>query len=154
MCSLDPNAFAYFPSKMTINRVFTPIIIPNIKAMSYPFSFIYSGNENDLNSKYYANEFCRAIPGDEVYDCGNFPNNIIEYYWIHEGENDVEPWMCLCKLNNGCYVFYSASCDYYGFNYQGRMELIISKNPNNLFSMGMTDKQRNQCLLDKNLDNI
>lgn len=152
MCSLDPNAFAFIPStsdNMSITQVFTPIPSPNAEALSYPFSFIYTDQDDDYYANYYTRDFSRGIPGEGPCDCGKFPDNIVEYYWIHEGANDDEPWMCLCKLDNGCFAFYSASCDYTGFDCQGGMELIISKSPKSLFYMGMTDRQRAECLNDK-----
>ena len=122
--------------------LFTPIATPNRKALEYPFSFI--GEEH----YYIPHTFCKGLPDEEPLDCGAFPNNIIEYYWIHEGENDEEDWMCLCKLNNDCYVFYSASCDYTGFDCQGGMEMIISKDINKLFNSGMCEKNRSMYFKD------
>jgi hypothetical protein len=115
--------------------MFTPITNPNIKALEYPFSFI-------INQEYDIQYFCKGILSEDKEDPGDFPNNIIEYYWIHEGENDEEPWICLCKLDNGVYAFYSASCDYTGFDCQGGMELVISKNLDKLFNEGMTENDR------------
>lgn len=122
--------------------IFTPIAIPNRTALEYPFSFI-------VDEEYQTRYFCRGLPDEEPLDCGDFPNNITEYYWIHEGENDVEPWMCLCKLDNNCYCFYSASCDYTGFDCQGGMEMVISKDKENLVEMGLTDRQREILIADK-----
>jgi hypothetical protein len=118
-----------------IINVFTPILKPNEELLEYPFSFI---DDHD----YITKDFCKGLPDEEPLDCGNFPKNITEYYWIHEGENDEEPWMCLCKLTNDCYVFYSASCDYTGFDCQGGMKMIISKDKERLFNMGLTYRQR------------
>jgi hypothetical protein len=150
MCSLDPSAFAFIPSNMNLNKVFTPIPSPNKEVLEYPFSYIITGDDDNWNEMYNTSDFSRGIPGEEKCSPGDFPNNIVEYYWIHEGQNDEEPWMCLCKISNGCFVFYSASCDYTGFDCQGGMEMIISRDPKSLFYMGMTDKQRNECLNDKN----
>lgn len=123
-----------------MDTVFTPISEPNKALLEYPFSFI--------GEDYRTQDFCKGLPDEEPLNCGDFPNNITEYYWIHEGENDEEPWMCLCKLSNeqgsegDRYVFYSASCDYTGFDCQGGMEMVISKDINKLFNSGMCETDR------------
>jgi hypothetical protein len=135
--------------RMSGTNVFIPITTPNKALLEYPFSFI--GDEH----LYIPQTLCRGLPDEEPLNCGDFPNNITEYYWIHEGENDEEPWMCLCKLSNepgsegDRYVFYSASCDYTGFDCQGGMEMIISKDKERLFTMGLTDRQRQMCIDEK-----
>ncbi len=128
-------------------NVFTPISEPNKALLEYPFSFI--DDHDNFGWTYKTKDFCKGLPDEEPLNCGDFPKNITEYYWIHEGENDEEPWMCLCKLSNDCYVFYSASCDYTGFDCQGGMEMIISKDKERLFTMGLTDKQRQMCIDEK-----
>jgi hypothetical protein len=120
---------------------FTPLTNPDTSKLDYPFEFI------DI---YDPTEFIRGIPTDtDKSDPGDFPNNITEYYWIREGENDGDAWELLCKLDNDCYVFYSASCDYTGFDCQGGMKAYISKDKNTLFYMGMSEEERTRCLEDK-----
>ncbi len=97
--------------------------------MEYPYSYIHSGDYDVTPDD---------IPGEPQEDVGDFPNNIEHYYWIHGGENDEEPWMTLCRLTNGVYVFYKGECDYTGFDCQGSMELYASKNPATLINMAMT----------------
>jgi hypothetical protein len=120
----------------TISNIFTPLITPNTAALEYPFSFIGS-------------DLCEVIIHDSSNDPGNFPKNIEEYYWIHEGENDKESWYCLCKLDNGLYAFYSARCDYAGFYCQGEMQVRVSKDPSNLFKYALTNEQRKLCMDEK-----
>jgi hypothetical protein len=130
--------------------VFIPLYNPSINNLEYPFSFI-SQTENDT-ALYIINDFIRPIPTDtDKSDPGNFPNNITEYYWIREGENDGQAWELLCKLDNDCYVFYTASCDYTGFDCQGFMKAYISKDKNAIFYMGMNEEERKRCLQDKNI---
>lgn len=120
---------------------FTSLSKPRVKALKYPFKWI--GTEFSLE------DFCRGFVDEEPGDPGNFPNNITEYYWIKEGENDYESWDCLCKLDNGYYAYYTASCDYTGFDCQGEMLMFISKNKERLFYEGMNLITRIQCIKDK-----
>ncbi len=126
-------------------ELFTPIVNPDITALEYPFAFITDTDD----SLYKVKDFCRGIPSEEPCSPGDFPNNITQYYLIHEGENDEDDWMCLCKLTNGYYVFYTASCDYTGFDCQGGMEMIISRDLKRLFYEGLTETQRKECLNSK-----
>ena len=127
---------------------FTPLTNPDTSKLVYPFEFIIQTDNND--GIYDPKDFIRGIPTETtVCDAGNFPHNITEYYWIREGENDGDAWELLCKLDNDCYVFYSANCDYTGFDCQGGMIAYISNDKNTLFHMGMNEEQRNRCLEDK-----
>lgn len=109
--------------------ILTPINNLNLKALEYPLSFI--------NDKYYSLEsICTGLIEEEPIEPGDFPNNIVEYYWIHEGENDGMgddgTWHLLCKVMAEdlveAYVYYTASCDYTGFDCQGSMRMYISQN--------------------------
>lgn len=101
---------------------------PDPSNLTYPFS--YTGDEDyEL--------IPRPIIGHDSAPIENFPNNIDTYYWTHEGENDVETWYCLCKLTNGTYVFYTASCDYTGFDCQGGMDIWSSYDPAVLIQYAM-----------------
>jgi hypothetical protein len=133
-------------STLNVNEepiIFTPIPTPNIEALSEPFSYI-----NDTYDGYNNDDFSEGLLDEDNCDASNFPNNITEYYWIHEGMNDEEPWECLCKLDNNNYAFYSAWCDYTGFDCQGGMKLIVSKDINRLFYEGLTDAQRRNYFKD------
>ncbi len=100
-----------------------------VESLEYPFSFLRSGEyPRDVS----------PIPGQAEEDIGDFPENIQEYLWIHPGENDEEPWMCLCRLKNDVYVFYKGECDYTGFDCQGNMELYAHRDPNMLIQYAMT----------------
>jgi hypothetical protein len=129
---------------------FIPLYNPQLSKLQYPFSFISQFDNDD--ALYITKNFIRPIPTDTTQsDPGNFPNNIKEYYWIREGENDGNPWELLCKLDNDCYVFYSACCDYTGFDCQGGMRAYISKDKDAIFNMGMNEEERKRCLQDKNI---
>jgi hypothetical protein len=123
-----------------IQIAFSPIHEPTRVVLEYPFSFITNGD-------YTVTDFCRGVPGDdEQCTPGNFPNNISEFYWIHEGAHDEEPWTCLCRLDSGAYVFYLAHCDYTGFDCQGEMVMFIASSKELLFYQGLTNAQRELCL--------
>ncbi len=109
--------------------VFTPLDQPDLTGFEYPFSCI---NEDIL---YYYNlaDITKGFVDEEPVDAGNFPTNITDVYWIHEGENDGDAWECLCKLENGLYAYYRASCDYTGFDCQGEMELHLTRVPLKLY---------------------
>lgn len=122
--------------------VLTPLISPNIKSLQYPLSFISRDGENDsYHDPYYVKDFCKGLLEEEPFEIGDFPNNIVEYYWIHEGKNDEEAWQLFCKIklpaevngNNEAYAYYTASCDYTGFDCQGGMQMSVSMSAKNLF---------------------
>jgi hypothetical protein len=128
----------------------TPLSNPDRTVLAYPFSFIRdSENANDWCADYDTKDFSESLLSEEKCECGKFPDNIVEFYWIHEGENDEEPWKLLCKLDNGNYAFYLAWCDYTGFDCQGAMKLIISKDLRKLFYEGLTEAQREMCIKEK-----
>lgn len=72
---------------------------------------------------------------------GNFPQNIHEYFWIKDGEIDGLSWLCLGKLTNGAYFFFSAYCDVAGFNCGGDMTLYVSNSFKNIIEYGMEDDE-------------
>ena len=99
-----------------------------MSAFDYPFSVM----KEDYTA-YPVADMWKGFVDEEPADPGNFPDNIAEVYWIQEGYNDGDDWKCLCKLTNAYYVYYTASCDYTGFDCQGDMRLQITKNPVKLF---------------------
>ena len=109
--------------------------IPKKSQYEYPFAF------NDL---YSSSSIFTPIIGEKetISDIGDFPNNISKYIWGQEGENDFIDWILLCKLTNGKYAFYTAWCDYTGFDCRGGMKLYISSKINVLIKMAMDDRQR------------
>jgi hypothetical protein len=139
-------------SSVDFSKIYTALEAPKKEQLAYPFSYILGDGEKDeYNEMFSTSDFAKGILGEEKCECGNFPHNIVEFYWIHEGQNDEEPWECLCKLDNGNYAFYTASCDYTGFDCQGGMSLIVSGDREKLFNEGMSDGQRERCLIDKGL---
>lgn len=125
----------------TLNKVFTPIEDPDPEQLEYPFSYI---------PMYDLRRFCGTVLGEpEELDPGNFPHNIAEYYWIQEGMNDEEEWRCLCKLENGYYVYYTASCDYTGFDCDGGMDMYIASTREGIFQGALTEDDRRTIVRDK-----
>jgi hypothetical protein len=100
-----------------------------LDTLDYPFSFLRNGEYERT---------VQPIPGQPVEDVGTFPDNIAHYYWIHPGKNDEEPWLVLCRLTTGVYVFYKGECDYTGFDCQGNMKLYASRDPAILIEFAMT----------------
>lgn len=70
---------------------------------------------------------------------GDFPNNIAQWIWSRPGENDGDSWLLLCRLNTGAYAFFSAWCDYTGFDCRGGMKLTVSKVLADVIEHGMED---------------
>ena len=129
--------------------VSTPIANPDKAALKYPFSYIAGSEDKGWCADYDTDDFSEGLLGEEKCDAGKFPDNIVEFYWLHEGHNDEDAWQLLCKLDNGNFAFYCAWCDYTGFDCQGGMKLIVSKDLKRLFYDGLTQIQRYQCLKDK-----
>ena len=150
---LNASAKSFVPASFDADfeLVSTPIAEPDKRAFSYPFSCISSGEEESWGPTYDTDDFCEGLLGEEPADrnCGKFPDNIAEFYWLHEGHNDEDKWECLCKLDNGNYAFYTAWCDYTGFDCQGGMKLIVSKDLKRLFYEGLTERSRALCLKEK-----
>ncbi len=151
--TLNVSAKPFIPASFDADfeLVSTPIAEPDKKAFSYPFSCISCGEEQLWGPAYDTDDFCQGLLGEEPADrnCGKFPENIVEFYWLHEGHNDEDAWECLCKLDNGNYAFYTAWCDYTGFDCQGGMKLIVSKDLKRLFYEGLTERSRALCFKEK-----
>jgi hypothetical protein len=154
---LNPESTPFIPtnSDADFKLVSTPLEDPDLSLLEYPFSFIWdSYGQNDLGQYYVALDFSEGLLGEEKIDPGAFPGNLSKCYWIHQGENDEEPWMLLCKIERcrddiDIYAFYTAWCDYTGFDCQGGMKLIVSKDLKRLFYEGLTDSQRDLCIKEK-----
>lgn len=82
-----------------------------------------------------------AMESGSTPPLGNFPNNIVEYIWTHEGENDAENWYCLGRLESGAYFFLDAWCDYTGFDCKGGMKLYVSNSRPVLIQFAMSEQQ-------------
>ena len=82
----------------------------------------------------------RPIPTDASVtadDLSGFPTEIREFLWVHEGENDADPWLALGILENGVYFFYKGECDYTGFDCQGNMMLYGARSLPTLLDSAM-----------------
>lgn len=109
--------------------------------LKYPFSGLDD----------YRDDLYEQIIGQPKYEIGNFPYNIIEYIWIHEGENNEESWETLCRLDDGNFAYYIANCDYTGFDCQGNMSLYISHDLHILYDLGMTRRSYDLYLKESSL---
>jgi hypothetical protein len=105
---------------------------------------------NHINDPYFkkyhvSNMFTPLMGQTETYKDGkNFHKQIKYFIWCEEGQNDEKPWLLLCQLYNGKYAYYTAYCDYTGFDCQGGMALYIASTPEILVEMAMTDAERDK----------
>lgn len=90
----------------------------------------------------------RRLPGEKetIKDCYTFPNNIKEYIWGEEGGHDEGEWNLLAKLKNGKYIFFTAWCDYTGFDCQSGIKLYVAKDIVTLVDKAMDKNQRKAYL--------
>ena len=111
-----------------------------LKMFKQPFRYI----NYEYKSQYsFINMFRPLIGQPETYKDGkNFHEKIKYFLWCEEGQNDKKPWLLLCQLRNGKYAYYTAYCDYTGFDCQGGMALYIASTPEILVEMAMTDAER------------
>lgn len=107
--------------------------------MEYPLSNI-THNEDPHSDYYYIKDILKPIfvekPEDKA-DPEGFPKNIQQYFWIQPGENDGDAWHALGQLTNKAFFYYTASCDYTGFDCQGDMRLWVSKSWDNIINHAM-----------------
>ncbi len=102
--------------------------------MGYPYRFI--GPEDG----YTLESIRRGILVEkEESAAGDFPHTIREHFWIRGGEHDGDSWISCGELDNGNYFFYTASCDYTGFDCQGGMNLWVSSSWKNIIDHAMPE---------------
>ena len=133
---------------LSIEEIFTPLAHPNVDALGCPFGYI------DYQKDYEPAEFIRGLPSDPPIEVMNFgEEHIEEYFWIHPGENDEDAWHCLGRLKDqgkgSYYFYYTASCDYTGFDCQGSMRMFVSKDKKKLWEEGMTAREREALIADR-----
>ena len=108
----------------------------NMKAFKYPFFWIKT---EDYNLHKIVKPLITQSKEDALNLSGNFPKSIDQWLWSRPGKNDEDAWLLLCILKSGAYAFYRAGCDYTGFDCQGGMELIVSRNFAEVIEYGMND---------------
>lgn len=98
------------------------------KAFEEPFSFIeeYGGVE-EITKRTIHNYAFKDLPS-----AGEFPQNIASVYWHQTGEHDQQPWIAIGRLDNHIYFYYTAWCDFTGFDCQGEMQLYLSESKDTL----------------------
>jgi len=118
------------------------------KQLMSKFLDMFKDPFNHINDTYYKkycikNMFTPLIGQPETYKAGKQFHKKIKYFiWCQEGQNDEKPWLLLCQLYNGKYVYYTAYCDYTGFDCQGGMSLYIASTVKILVEMAMSDAER------------
>jgi len=110
----------------------------DVGSLFEPFSWV--NNQFDLDNYSIKNIQHPIVSENQMYDAGNFPDNIEKYYWVYPGKNDEKPWYALMRLTNGNYALYKATCDYTGFDCQGYMELFVSPCYESIILYAMTDR--------------
>ena len=107
-------------------------------ALEYPLYYVI------YSLKFTPNIIRKTILIESVYERarhGNFPDNIREYFWINNGQNDGISWLCVGQLNTGAYFFFSAYCNTNGFEGNGDMSLYVSTSFKNIIEYGMDDDE-------------
>jgi hypothetical protein len=110
----------------------------NESALEYPLYYV----QHSL--KFCPNMIRKIILIESVYQRArhnNFPDNVREYFWINNGQNDGISWLCIGQLNTGAYFFYSAYCNTDGFDGNGDMSLYVSTSFKNIIEYGMDDDE-------------
>jgi len=138
-------------SSRKVSSISIGVGLPNKSWYKYPFDVIreWCNINVDIGIQLFCvNDIFTPIIGQKetFEDAGDFPNNISKYIWGEEGENDFVDWILLCKLSNGKYAYYTAWCDYTGFDCRGGMKLYISSKIQTLVKMAMDDKNRSKYL--------
>lgn len=114
------------------------------KAFDEPFNFL-NNKENEYDDYYYENICLTMFDKDmksEKIDLSEtvIPRDIIDVYWYMEGKNDESPWYFIgsikCK-NKKKYIYYTAWCDYTGFDCQGGMKMYVSKSLTKIINLGL-----------------
>lgn len=78
----------------------------------------------------------KHIPHAVSKPLGNFPHNIKRWIWSSAGENDGDSWELIAELEEepevycegSRYVYYTAWCDYTGFDCQGYGYTFVASN--------------------------
>ena len=107
-------------------------------ALEYPLYYV----QHSLS--YTPSIIRKEILIESMYDRarhGAFPDNIREYFWINNGQNDGVSWLCVGQLTTGSYFFYSAYCNTCGFEGNGDMSLYVSTSFKNIIEYGMEDDE-------------
>jgi hypothetical protein len=74
----------------------------------------------------------KHIPHVVSKPLGDFPNNIKRWIWSSAGENDGDSWELIAELepepfyDGKRYVYYTAWCDYTGFDCRGYGETFVT----------------------------
>ena len=108
-------------------------------ALHYPFGYLRSG-------EYILADIITPLAMQQDIDVGDFPSNVAEVVWAHEGVKDEEPWYAFARLTSGLYVYYTAWCDYTGFDCRGGMKLYCSRNRATLIQFAMEERAYQQYL--------
>jgi hypothetical protein len=89
----------------------------------------------------------RHIPHRISRPIGSFSKNIKRWIWSRPGEKDEESWVCIVELKpepvyEGVrYVYFTAWCDFTGFDCQGGSHAICTSNVEDLIEFALTESE-------------
>lgn len=110
------------------------------KEFEYPFGYL--GEWQDESDGWGESVF-RPIPHLPSPPLGDFPKNISRWIWSAAGCNDGDPWDLLAELddeNGKRYVYYTAWCDYTGFDCQGGHYVTTASSIESLIEYAMENR--------------
>ncbi len=89
----------------------------------------------------------RHIPHRASKPIGDFPKNIKRWIWSRPGERDEESWDCIVELEQEAkyefvrYAYFTAWCDYTGFDCQGGAHAIVTSKVEDLIEFALTEAE-------------
>jgi len=135
-----------------ITYITAPLNQRSAESLVYPFSLLEGPSEpsepsepSDPTNHPLRDIICVFLDEypETVTAVGNFPHNIVRFYWIHADQTSSE-WDALARLDTGLYVYYTATTDK-----RDSMRLFVSWLLPKLVAFAMTDEKREQCAAEK-----
>lgn len=120
----------------------------NEPALEYPLYYV------QYSLKFCPNMIRKPILIESVHERAkhnDFPDNVLEYFWINNEQNDGISWLCVGQLDTGPYFFFSAYCSTSGFEGNGDMSLYVSTSFKNIIEYGMEDDEYQAYISDTEL---
>ena len=102
--------------------------------------------QHEFASPFYHAEYAEEgiIPQIETIPRGDFPNNIQRWIWSDPGQNDERSWEAIFQLQNDNggerYCYFTAWCDYTGFDCQGGLECYVARDIPTLIQYAMRNE--------------
>jgi len=115
---------------------------------SYPFGCI---SKKDYHIENFYNE--TIYSEIDVKYAKNFHENITQIYFYDydDRDDDDNTWELIGKLSNDYYFYYSAGCDYTGFECRGEMSLYLNSTLCNLLNYNVEQNILQYMIFDHNI---